>query len=309
MKHILPVIRLLRPLQWLKNAVVAVPFFFAFGDLFQRKELQEELPQKVLMVVAAMVAFSLVSSAVYVLNDICDREQDRLHPEKKFRPIASGEVSVTLALWMIPFLLLVAFGVGYPVGMGFLGILLLYVVLQLAYSFGLKRVALLDVFIIALGFVLRIFAGGKAVDVELSMWLILCTFLLALFLGMCKRRQELGVRSEELGVATALSPTRHRAVLEQYSLGALDLYSAMTGTAVIVCYAIYTLSPETVGKFGTQALAWTVPLVTFGIFRYIHLVHWHKGGGRPEKTLVTDIPIMLTVVFYGLAVLGIFFVK
>ena len=299
-------VRLLRPLQWTKNGVVAIPFFFALGDIYQANKLLNVLVPKLALVALAIVAFALASSAIYVLNDICDRHQDRLHPEKKFRPIASGDVSVALALGTLPCLLLASAGAGFFVGIDFLKVLMLYVLLQFAYSFGLKRVMLLDVFLIAAGFVLRFYAGGKAVSVPVSWWLLLCTFLLALFLGMCKRRQEKGVMAAD---SATLPSASHRAVLEHYSVDALDHYIAMSGTAAIVCYAIYTLSPETVAKFGTQALAATVPLVTFGIFRYIHLVHRHKGGGRPERTLVTDIPILLTVVLYAMTVMAVFFGK
>jgi 4-hydroxybenzoate polyprenyltransferase len=189
------------------------------------------------------------------------------------------------------------------VGTMYLAVLGIYVVMQLFYSFGLKRIFLLDVFIIAIGFVLRALAGAAAVEVRISGWLVLCTFMLALFLGLCKRRAEKGVTSES---DAATNVVGHRAVLSRYSISALDQFVVISGAATIVCYAIYTLASETVAKFGTSALAGTVPFVMFGIFRYMHLVHYEKRGERPEKILVTDVPLILTIFGYVLAVLAAF---
>ena len=294
---------LLRPLQWTKNAVVGVPFFFALWDGAQAANLMGMLAQKIAMAGLAVVAFSLTSSAIYIINDVCDRKQDRLHPEKRHRPIASGEVSVPLALGIFAVLAACVPWAGLILGGRFLAILGIYVAMQLLYSFGLKRVFLLDVFIIAVGFVLRVVAGGVAVAVQISWWLILCTFLLALFLALCKRRAEKTVDAGETGKVDVVG---HRAVLSRYSTAVLDQYIAMSGMAAIVCYAIYTLAAETVAKFGTSALAVTVPFVMFGIFRYMYLVYQEKGGGRPEKILVADIPIIMTVLGYALAALAVF---
>jgi 4-hydroxybenzoate polyprenyltransferase len=292
----LPLLQALRPSQWIKNLVVLAAFFFARWDPSQQAHATGLSP--VLRVLAAAGLFCLISSAIYLVNDIRDVEADRAHPVKCRRPIAAGTVSTGTA-WITAFLLLLA---------GLLGALRLaapfallvcgYVTLQLAYTFGLKRVALLDVFMIAIGFVLRAVAGALVIDVRISPWLLLCTFLLALFLGLCKRRHEKRLLADE-------DAQQHREALAGYEERLLDLLIGVAASAAVVAYAIYTLTPETVVRFGTSRLGLTIPFVVFGVFRYLVLVYRHEQGGRPEKVLLTDRVLIATVLLYGLAALTV----
>lgn len=291
LRQVLPAMLLsMRPAQWTKNGVVAVPLFFAIWDRAQQRAL---ILDHLGLVLLGVLAFCLVSSAVYVANDLCDVAQDRLHPEKRLRPIASGRLPATLARLLFPALLAAGLLLGAQVNRAFLAVVAGYALLQLIYSLHLKQVGLLDVFVIAAGFVLRAVAGARAAEVEVSAWLLLCTFLLALFLALCKRWHE----KDCLGGAAA----GHRATLAQYDLRGLDQFIGISATATIVCYAIYTQSPETVAKFGTRGLGYTVPFVVFGIFRYLDLLYRREGGGRPEKVLLGDPPLILTLLLYALS--------
>lgn len=290
LRKVLPAVLLtLRPAQWTKNGVVAVPLFFAIWDRAQhRAAILGHLGH----VLLGVLAFCLVSSAIYVVNDLCDIAQDRLHPEKRLRPIASGRLSAAAARALFPVLLAAGLLLGAQVPPAFLTVLAAYALLQLLYSLRLKRIGLLDVFLIAAGFVLRAVAGAQAAEVDVSAWLLLCTFLLALFLALCKRRHE----------KTCLDSggTDHRAALDQYDLRGLDQVIGISASATIVCYALYTQSPETVAKFGTRGLGYTVPFVVFGVFRYLDLLYRRAGGGRPEKVLLSDPPLILTLLLYAL---------
>jgi 4-hydroxybenzoate polyprenyltransferase len=285
----------MRPNQWTKNGVVLAAFFFAFWDryhagLAELGDLAKAVP--------AFLLFCLASSAVYLMNDIRDVEADKHHPLKKNRPIASGKISRSEA-GIVSVLLLAAALVGASyLSLHFLYTMTAYVLVQLIYTFALKKIALVDVMVIAGGFVLRAIAGAVVLpDAQASPWLLICTFLLALFLGLCKRRHEKLFLEKDDSV--------QRPALEQYDAKLLDQLIAVTSGATIVSYAIYTFWPETVEKFGTHALGFTVPFVIFGIFRYLDLVYRHDKGDRPEKILLTDIPLLVSVGLYGLCVLGI----
>lgn len=284
----------LRPSQWTKNTLVLAAFFFAFGDRTQSGLGAAAF----LKAVFAMVIFCAVSSAIYLINDLRDIEQDRAHPTKRYRPVASGRLGTRTAL--VTAILLGAAGVVASLVLEFqvFQVISGYVVMQLLYTFALKNVALVDTFVIAIGFVLRALAGGVAIEVEISPWLLLCTFLLALFLGLCKRRHE------KLMLEDSVQNVRQS--LGQYNQQLLDQLIAIASAATIVCYAIYTLWPETVEKFGTRGLALTIPFVIFGIFRYLDLVYRHEKGDRPEKILLTDIPLLLTIAAYGAVVILVF---
>lgn len=294
MKTLRTLVHLLRVKQWTKNAVVFAAFVFALGDRQQNLAAWE-----LWKVALAALAFSLVSSAVYVFNDLKDAPQDRLHPIKKNRPIASGAVGPGLA-WVAAALLLAAgLGGAWRLGPGLLAVLGAYLALQIVYTLGLKRLALVDVIVIALGFVLRALAGAVVIHVKISPWLLICALMLALFLGLCKRRHE---KVNLAGMGT-------RAALDGYDERLLDLLIAITAAAALVCYSIYTLWPETVEKFGTPWLGATIPFVVFGLFRYMDLVYRRDQGDRPEHILLTDIPLMIDVAFYGLAVLGVLLLR
>ena len=233
---ILTLFRLLRVKQWLKNAFVFAAFVFALGDRNQDLSAWE-----LWKVCLAALAFSLVSSAVYILNDLRDAPQDRLHPVKKNRPIASGAVGPGPAVAMAVMLLALGLGGAWRLGSELVGVIGGYLVLQVFYTLWLKRIALVDVIVIAMGFVLRALAGAVVIHVVISPWLLVCTLLLALFLGLAKRRHE----------KVNLAGQGTRAALDSYDERLLDLLIAMTGSAALVCYSIYTLWPETVTKFDT----------------------------------------------------------
>lgn len=294
MKPVLTLLRLLRVKQWTKNAVVFAAFVFALGDHNQDLSAWE-----LWKVCLAALAFSLVSSAVYIFNDLRDAPQDRLHPVKRNRPIASGAVKPGPALGLAAVLLAAGLGGAGRLGGNLLAVLGGYVLLQAAYTLWLKRLALVDVIVIATGFVLRALAGAVVIHVVISPWLLLCAMLLALFLGLCKRRHE----------KVNLAGQGTRAALDAYDERLLDQLIAVTASAALVCYSIYTLWPETVDKFGTPWLAATIPFVVFGLFRYMDIVYRQEKGDRPEQILLTDGPLMADVALYGLAVLGILLLR
>lgn len=287
------VIRALRPKQWTKNAIVLAAFLFALGDRHQA------VPgMAIWLALQAVLWFCLASSAVYLVNDIRDIPFDRAHPTKRFRPIAAGELPVPAAWGLAAILLLAGLGGAWRQSHALAGVIGAYVALQAVYTFGLKKVALVDLFVIAAGFVLRALAGAVAVNVAISPWLLLCTLLLALFLALCKRRHEKVMLTPEPGGEGVT-----RESLARYDERLLDQLIAIVSAATVVCYALYTLWPDTVEKFGTARLALTIPFVIFGLFRYLDLVYRHEKGDRPEQILLTDLPLLADLALYGLTVL------
>jgi 4-hydroxybenzoate polyprenyltransferase len=288
-------LRALRLSQWTKNIVVLAAFVFALGDRQQHEDWH-----LFFRALQAALAFCLVSSGIYLLNDIRDVELDRVHPTKRFRPIAAGELSVPLAFGLSALLLAGGLLWSALLAHSLLLVVAVYVLMQVAYTLWLKHVALVDIFIIAGGFVLRALAGGAAIGVKLSPWLLLCAMLLALFLALCKRRHE----KVMLGRAEENNPvTRHS--LAQYDARLLDQLIAIVSAATLVCYALYTLWPDTIHKFGTDRLVYTVPFVIFGLFRYLDLVYRHERGDRPEHILLSDWPLLVDIALYGVTVLGL----
>lgn len=289
------ILQALRPNQWTKNVVVFAAFFFALGD----RTLSIPL-SSFYQILLASIFFCFAASGIYIINDLRDLEADQVHPTKKFRAIAAGRVSLPLIAFTSALLLVIALGGAFWISRPFAIILSIYVSLQFTYTFWLKKIALVDIFVIALGFVLRAAGGGLAmpVPIPISPWLLVCAFLLALFLALCKRRHEKLLLEEAAG--------SHRASLEFYDTKLLDQLIAIVSATTIVSYAIYTLSTETAQKFGTTMLAVTIPFVMFGIFRYLDLVYRKEGGGRPEKTLLTDAILIVDLCLFGLCLLGIF---
>ena len=285
-----PWLRAMRPNQWTKNLIVLAACGFALGDKQQQLGLHA-----IFDAAQAVVIFCLISSGIYLINDVRDVELDRVHPTKRFRPVAAGEMSGTVALVLAIVLLVAGLAWSAFIARQLLVIAGSYILMQFVYTLGLKRIALLDVFVIAGGFVLRALAGGAAVQVRLSPWLLLCTMLLALFLALCKRRHE----KLMLGRAEETNPvTRHS--LAQYDERLLDQLIAIVSGATLVTYALYTLWPDTVHKFGTDRLVYTVPFVIFGLFRYLDLVYRHERGDRPEHLLLSDWPLLLDIALYAL---------
>jgi 4-hydroxybenzoate polyprenyltransferase len=272
-----PLLRAMRPHQWVKNIFVLAAVVFARGDVL------EEHPgdySDVWYSLLAFAAFCLGSSAIYLINDVLDVESDRMHPEKKKRPIAAGELSIGSAKMASMFcfvgaLVLGSLARGTPSVAWVVGA---YMVMNFAYSVKLKHIVLVDAFCIAFGFLMRVQAGGLAADYEVSPWLELCTLVLALFLALCKRRAEIDLLGDE--------SANHRANLGQYTRGFLDQMVTLLAATTIVCYTMYTVSPQTGLKFGDNRLVYTVPFVVFGLGRYLLLVQTQKGGGSPTKVLL-----------------------
>ncbi|MEN8151294.1 MAG: decaprenyl-phosphate phosphoribosyltransferase [Planctomycetota bacterium] len=264
-------VRSARPLQWVKNGFVIVAPLFA-------KRLTE--PDAITATAATVGLFSLAASGVYLLNDVRDRERDRAHPRKRLRPVASGELSPAVAIAFAAVLVAVSVAGGVFLRPELGGILALYVGIQMLYSWGLRQVVILDLFCIMSGFVLRVLAGGVAVDVEVSSWLVLTTIFVSLFLALCKRRAEIEVLDGDTD--------GHRATLSEYDPHFLDQLIAVTTASVVICYSLYTLDDRTVNEFGTKNLVFTVPFVIYGVFRYLFLVHRRQGGGSPANALLGD---------------------
>jgi 4-hydroxybenzoate polyprenyltransferase len=284
-----PLWQALRPHQWTKNLLV-------FAALALSKHLFETGP--LLRASTAFVLFCALSGVVYLVNDIVDADRDRLHPLKRLRPIASGALPASQAVGAAIVLGGLCLLGAFSLGGAFLLCALAYLVLNLLYSLLLKQVVILDVIAMSLGFVLRAVSGGVAIGVQISDWLLVCTILLALFLALAKRRHEL----------TSLPETDaagHRATLSEYSPYLLDQMISVVTASCVTAYAFYTMAPDTVAKYQTERLSWTIPFVLYGIFRYLYLVHRREQGGSPTEILLTDRPLLLNVALWALAVVAI----
>lgn len=282
-----PWLRLIRPSQWVKNAVVLAAL--VFGQVWHD-------PLNIVRALIAVLAFSLVSSAGYILNDWADRDRDRHHPEKRFRPLAAGTIPVQQAAWLGVILLLLALGISTLVTPWLTLVIGTYAALMVAYSLRLKHVVIVDVFVIAAGFLLRAVAGGVAVNVRISSWLMLCTVLLALFLGFCKRRHEL--------LTLDSSAAQHRRSLDGYTARILDLFILLSASSALMAYSMYTFTAESVPANGMMMI--TIPVVGFAIFRYLFLVYGRTLGGAPESLLFRDRPLFWSIVLWAWAVVGVF---
>jgi 4-hydroxybenzoate polyprenyltransferase len=275
----------IRPRQWVKNVFVLAAL------VFSRQLLDVAL---LLRVGGGFLAFCAAASATYLFNDLVDIAHDREHPIKRERPLASGRMSPRLAQLACAALAIGAIGLAAALDLAFLGIILLYLTLNTLYSIWLKHVVILDVMIIASGFVLRVLAGTTLAGVAPSDWLILCTIMLSLFLGFSKRRSEVAVVGERAA--------SHRRVLADYSVQFLDQMNSVACAGTIMSYALYTLSSETIERFGTRYLVATVPFVLYGVFRYLYLIHQRSLGGSPAHALMGDWPMRLNAVAWLLTV-------
>jgi 4-hydroxybenzoate polyprenyltransferase len=268
----------MRPHQWVKNLFIFAPLLFA-GKLTDLLAIAQSL--------AAFAVFCGLASGLYIFNDWIDVEEDRAHPEKRLRPISSGSLPVPIALFGAATLVGAAFWIAFTLDIKFFFIAALYFILTLSYCLALKKMMVLDCMTIAAGFVLRVVGGAFAVSVVATHWLIVCAFLLALFLAFTKRRQELLTLTDHAA--------EHRKVLDQYSVNYLEQVNNILIGATIVCYALYTVAPETVEKFGTDNLIYGTIFVIYGMFRYLALIKNPSNGGNPSQMLLHDRPLILTL--------------
>src|SRR6185436_4218583 len=280
----------LRPAQWIKNLVIFAGLLFG-KRLFDAAAVADA--------VSAFAVFCVLSGVVYLVNDIADRESDRLHPLKARRSIASGALPVAIAAGAALVLGILGLIAAYFIGPAFAAVAAAYVLLQILYSGPLKHIVIIDVLTIAIGFVLRAAGGAVAVHVQIGHWLLVCTILLALFIGLAKRRHEI--------VLLAGSATSHRPILGEYSAYLLDQMIGVVTASTLIAYVFYTISPETQAKFGTPWLELTIPFPLYGIFRYLYLVHRRDGGGSPADLLLTDRPLLTCVALWALAVVLIIY--
>lgn len=278
------IIQAMRPHQWTKN-------FFVYAALIFSQNIFN-LPL-LLKTTIAFSAFCLISSALYIFNDLKDLEEDKLHPLKSKRPIPSGKIKKSTAILTIIILSLLGFSSALTLNKNYFIIILVYFLIQMAYSIKLKHIVILDVFVVAFGFLIRVVAGGLAIEVSLSSWLLICTILLALFLALSKRRHELVLLED--------SASDHRPILEEYSPYLLDQMIAVVTASTVIAYCLYTISEETVAKFGTSNLIFTVPFVLYGIFRYLYLIHQKIEGGSPEALIIRDKPLLIDIFLWIVA--------
>lgn len=273
-----------RPRQWAKN-------LFVFAGLIFSRNLHQ--PHLVLVSLLAFILFCLMSSSVYLFNDVMDYREDSRHPVKSRRPIASGALNRKVALCFAAAFAAIGLVFSFVLSPEFGIVSACYVGLMLLYSLFLRRVMIVDVLTISGGFVLRAAAGAAAINVEISSWLLICTGLLALFLGFSKRRHEVVLLEEDV--------SQHRAALARYSPRVLDQMISVVTASTVMAYALYTVSAETVSKFGTRLLGLTIPFVLYGIFRYLYLVYIEGEGGAPERSLLRDRPLLIDIFLWIVA--------
>jgi 4-hydroxybenzoate polyprenyltransferase len=285
------IVESLRPKQWIKNFLLFAGLIFS-ENLFHLPFL--------LKTVLGFAVFCGLSSAVYLLNDFLDLEQDRQHPEKSKRPLASGRIPAGLVLGFSAFLFASSISASVLLGRGFAVACAGYAAMMIAYSLVLKHVIILDVIVIAVGFVVRALAGALLIHVAISPWLLVCTIFLALFFGLVKRRHERLLLGAGAG--------RHRKNLEGYHPALLDQMIGLTTAASVITYTLYTFSPETVAKFQTGNLILTVPFLLYGVFRYLYLIYQKGLGGSPEQIILSDLPTLLNCALYLISVILILYI-
>lgn len=278
----------MRPKQWVKNLLLYS------GVVFDRHLLEI---RPILIATLGFIIFCGISSAVYLLNDLVDIKKDQLHPKKRFRPLASGKLPRSVAIVALIVLVVVCVPAGFFLQPSFGGIVLLYFIIQIGYCFYLKNVVIIDVFTLASGFVLRAVAGALVIQVDVSPWLLVCTMLGALFIGLAKRRHELVLLAE--GAAS------HRQILNEYSSELVQEMISVVTSSVVIAYSLYTITYDKLPKNHLMAL--TIPFVLYGIFRYLYLVYKKDEGGSPEELLFKDVPLLACVALWGLTAIGILY--
>ncbi|OGX08546.1 MAG: hypothetical protein A2Z88_06480 [Omnitrophica WOR_2 bacterium GWA2_47_8] len=281
----------MRPNQWTKN------FLLFAGLIFSGK--MTNLPD-VLVSVQAFIVFCLGSSSIYILNDIIDRENDRGHPQKRLRPIAAGQITVPVALSLAGSLLIfsIVLSIRY-LNVALIDTFFTYLLLMACYIFVLRRVVILDLIVVAVGFVLRAIAGAVVLKVAISPWLMICTFFLALLVLMGKRRHEILLLGKEAYA--------HRSILKEYSLGFIDQLIAVVTSSAVISYSLYTFSEDTVARLGTNLMPLTIPFVLYGIFRYLYLTHQQNQGGAPEELFVNDKALLVNGFLWVAAAVAILY--
>ena len=275
------IFKTMRPRQWTKNLLVFAALIFS--------QNLSNLPM-VSDATIAFIIFCLLSGSVYTLNDLLDVKQDRTHPKKSQRPLASGKLQPPIAIVSGSILVLLSLANAFWLNTNFGFIALGYFILQIAYSTALKHIVILDVLAVSIGFVLRAIAGAEVINVPISSWLLVCTILLALFLSLGKRRHEIILLED--------NAADHRKILFEYSPALLDQMISVVTASTVVAYALYTMSAETITKFQTDNLKYTIPFVLYGIFRYLYLIHQKSEGGSPEKILLNDRPLLINIILY-----------
>lgn len=290
---ILDLLRLMRITQWLKNLFLFAPLIFS-KHLFEISYLWNAF--------FAFLCFSFASSAIYIINDIVDIESDKYHPIKKNRPITSGRISIPAAFIILALLIIVIVTMIPMFSWYFWNTLFLYIVINIAYTFWLKQIVLIDVFAVAAGFMLRVLAGVFAIDVEISPWLVLCTLFISVFLAFSKRRGELILSNKRNHVIT-------RQVLKQYDIEFIDQIMIIAASGMAISYALYTVAPRTIHIYGTENLIFTTVFVLFGIFRYILLMRRKKIDDNPMHILLTDIPLVVNIFLWFISCVLIIYFK
>jgi 4-hydroxybenzoate polyprenyltransferase len=279
-------VKSLRVRQWVKNVFIFAPMIFSMN--FRQLEYVKNST-------IAFILFSLITGTIYIFNDCIDRKYDRFHPKKKHRPIASGRLKVGHALIGALGVMAAALFLIFRLNRTFFLIAVIYIVLNILYSFYLKKIVILDVMIIAIGFVMRILIGGVINNIELSTWILIVTFLLSIFLGLIKRRQEL----VKLNAADQPAETgQTRMTLKKYNLSLLDQLISITTATTLISYIMYVVNPDIQSKFHTRNLFLTIPFVVFGVFRYLYLTYSKDKGESPEEIIFSDLPFSLNIVLW-----------
>jgi 4-hydroxybenzoate polyprenyltransferase len=284
-------LRLVRPKQWIKNAFVLAPLVFS-------REMFEAGP--LLATLRATVAFCLTASSIYIINDLSDVESDRAHPAKRSRPLAAGTITPSQAYVLLAVLVTLTVLVVFDMAGRFQLVLAAYAIMNLAYSVKLKDIVLLDVFIIAAGFMLRVLGGAFAIEVQVSSWIVLCTLFLSLFLGFAKRRGELLVVHQT-------RPKAERKVLISYRVSFIDQMLTIAAAGTVISYALYTVAPRTIEVFGTEKMIYTTVFVTYGMFRYLYLIHMTDSTENPTNAVTSDLPIVIVTVLWILTCVALIY--
>lgn len=288
--HAFTFLDLLRIKQWIKNPLIYIALIFT-GNLFNAPLF--------LKVTVGFFLLCFAASSIYIINDIMDAKEDRQHPEKKSRPIASGAISPVFAGVISALLMMIALAGSYIINTGFFWVISAYVAMNLFYTVKLKHVVILDIFVVAAGYVLRAVAGALIIDAAISAWLLICTSLLALFVILGKRRHELAILSDA---------SKHRKILDEYSIPLIDEMIAVVTPSVVIAYSLYTFTSETASRH--QYLMLTIPFVLYGIFRYLYLMHKKNLGGSPELIFLKDAPTIVNILFWVCAnVIIVYFLK